>query len=64
MTKTEIILTIISIVTSFIAALLAVFIGHCLQKKAKIREDKMRILIDLMTSRIYGWTPQAVHSLN
>lgn len=24
----------------------------------------MRMLIDLMISRIYGWTPQAVHSMN
>lgn len=24
----------------------------------------MKILIDLMTSRIYGWTPQSVNSMN
>ena len=64
MTKTEIILTVIGIFNALIAALLSVLITHCLQIKAKKREDKMRILIDLMISRLYGWTPQSVHSMN
>lgn len=64
MTKTEIILTIIGIVNALIAALLSVLIAHHLQVKTKKREDKMRIFIDLMVSRIYGWTAQAVHSMN
>ena len=64
MTKTEIILTIIGIVNALIAALLSVLIAHHLQVKAKKREDKMRIFIDLMVSRIYGWTAQSVHSMN
>ncbi len=64
MTKTEIILTVIGIVNALIAALLSVLITHCLQIKAKKREDKMRILLDLMVSRIYGWTSQSVHSMN
>lgn len=64
MTNTEIILTVMSIVNALIAALLSVIIAHCLQIKAKKREDKMRILIDLMVSRIYGWTAQSIHSMN
>ena len=64
MTTAEIILTVFSIINAFIAALLSVIITHCLQVRAKKREDKMRILTDLMISRIYGITAQAIHSLN
>ncbi len=64
MTKTEIILTVLGIVNALIAALLSVLITHFLQIKAKKRDDKMRIFIDLMVSRIYGMTAQAVHSMN
>lgn len=64
MTKTEIILTVIGIANAFVAALLSVIIAHLLQNKAKKREDKMRILLDLMVSRIYGWTLQVVNSMN
>ena len=64
MTKTEIILTVIGIVNALIAALLSVLITHHFQVKTKKREDKMRILIDLMVSRLYGWTAQSVHSMN
>lgn len=64
MTKTEIILTIVGIVNALIAALLSVLITQYLQIKTKKRDDKMRIFIDLMVSRIYGWTAQAVHSMN
>ena len=64
MTKTEIILTIIGIVNALIAALLSVILSQHLQSKSKKREDKLRILIDLMISRIYGWTASSVHSMN
>lgn len=64
MTKAEIILTIVGIVNALIAALLSVLITQYLHLKTKKRDDKMRIFIDLMVSRIYGWTAQAVHSMN
>ncbi|MBS7400983.1 MAG: hypothetical protein KIG16_00525 [Eubacteriales bacterium] len=64
MTKTEIILTIIGLINALVAALLSVFLSHHLQNKSKKRDDKLRILIDLMVSRIYGWTPNSVHSMN
>lgn len=64
MTKTEIILTIIGFINAIIAALLSVLISHHLHDKERKRQDKMRILVDLMTSRVYGWTPQSVNSMN
>ena len=47
-----------------IAALLSVILSQHLQSKSKKREDKLRILIDLMISRIYGWTANSIHSMN
>lgn len=64
MTKTEILLTILSVLSAIIAAILSVIISYFLQNKSKKREEKLHILIDLMISRIYGWTPNAVHSMN
>ena len=64
MTKTEIILTIIGLINALVAALLSVILSQYLQNKSKQRDDKLRILIDLMVSRIYGWTPNSVHSMN
>lgn len=64
MTTTEILLTIIGFINAIIAALLSVLITHHLQKNERKKQDKMKILIDLMTSRIYGWTPQSVNSMN
>ncbi len=64
MTKTEIILTIIGLVNALIAAILSVFLSQYLQSKSKKRDDKLQILIDLMISRIYGWTANSIHSMN
>ncbi len=64
MTTTEILLTIIGFINAIIAALLSVLIAHHLQKNERKKQDKMKILIDLMTSKIYGWTPQSINSMN
>lgn len=42
----------------------AVVIGQMLQIHSEKRKDKMQIFKTLMTSRIYGWTPDSVHALN
>lgn len=42
----------------------AVVIGQRLQIHSEKRKDKMQIFKTLMTSRIYGWTPDSVHALN
>ena len=64
MTKVEIVLTIISIISAFIAALLAVILSHVLNSNKKKREDKMIIFKTLMSSRAYGWTNDSVYCLN
>ena len=61
-------LTIISIIVNCIAIIVApivsVVIAQKLQDWGKKRQDKMDIFMTLMTSRIYGWTPQSVNALN
>ena len=61
-------LTIISIIVNCIAIIVApivsVVIAQKLQDWSKKRQDKMDIFKTLMTSRLYGWTPQGVHALN
>ena len=61
-------LMIISIIVNFIAIIVApiasVIIAQKLQDWSKKRQDKMDIFKTLMTSRLYGWTPQGVHALN
>ena len=61
-------LMIISIVVNCIAIIAApiisVLIAQGLQNREKKRQDKMDIFKTLMTSRIYGWTPQSVQALN
>ena len=44
--------------------ILAVIIAQYLQNRSEKRKDKMQIFKVLMTSRIYGWTPESVHCLN
>ena len=58
------ILPIINIVALILIPIVSVLLGHCLQNRAKKREDKIAIFKSLMTSRIYGWTVDSVHALN
>lgn len=44
--------------------IVAVVIGKWLQDRSEKRKDKMQIFKALMTSRIYGWTPDSVNALN
>lgn len=55
---------IINIFAIILAPIAAVFIGQILQNKSEKRKDKMHIFKTLMTSRLYGWTPESVHCLN
>ena len=47
-----------------IIPIVAVIIGQWLQARSEKRKDKMQIFKVLMTSRIYGWTPDSVNALN
>ena len=47
-----------------IIPILAVIIAQWLQNRSEKRKDKMQIFKSLMTSRIYGWTPDSVNALN
>lgn len=55
---------IINVIAIILAPIVSVIIGQKLQERAKKRQDKMEIFRVLMTSRVYGWTPQSVHALN
>ena len=55
------VLNLIAIIAIPIAAVL---IGQWLQNRSEKRKDKMQIFKTLMTSRIYGWTPNSVDALN
>ena len=47
-----------------IIPIVAVVIAQWLQNRSEKRKDKMHIFKTLMTSRIYGWTPDSVNALN
>ena len=47
-----------------IIPIVAVVIAQWLQNRSEKRKDKMQIFKTLMTSRIYGWTPDSVNALN
>ncbi len=47
-----------------IIPIVAVIIGQWLQNRSEKRKDKMQVFKVLMTSRIYGWTPESVNALN
>ena len=55
---------IINIFAIILTPIAAVFIGQILQNNSEKRKDKMHIFKTLMTSRLYGWTPESVHCLN
>lgn len=59
--ETKDILNLIAIV---IIPISAVLIGQWLQNRSEKRKDKMQVFKVLMTSRIYGWTPDSVNALN
>ena len=54
----------VNLVAVIIIPILAVIIAQYLQNRSEKRKDKMQIFKVLMTSRIYGWTPESVHCLN
>ena len=47
-----------------IIPIVAVVIAQWLQNRSEKRKDKVQIFKTLMTSRIYGWTPDSVNALN
>jgi len=55
---------VINVIAIVIIPIVAVLIGQWLQNRSEKRKDKMQIFKVLMTSRIYGWTPESVHALN
>lgn len=55
---------IINVVAIMLAPIVSVIIGQFLLNKSEKRKDKMHIFKTLMTSRLYGWTPESVHCLN
>ena len=55
---------ILNLVALIVIPIAAVLIGQWLQNRSEKRKDKMQIFKVLMTSRIYGWTPDSVHALN
>lgn len=64
MTPFQIIITIINSIAVIAIPVIAVLLSQKLQDRAEMRKDKMHIFKTLMTSRIYGWTPDSVHALN
>ncbi len=55
---------ILNLAAIIIIPIAAVLIAQWLQNRAEKRKDKMQIFKALMTSRIYGWTPESVNALN
>ena len=55
---------IFNIIAIVIAPIAASAIAVWLQNRSEKRKDKMYIFKVLMTSRIYGWTPEKVNVLN
>lgn len=55
---------IINVIAIIIAPIVSVVIGQLLLNKSEKRKDKTYIFKTLMTSRLYGWTPESVHCLN
>ena len=54
----------LNIIAIVIAPIAASAIAVRLQNRSEKRKDKMYIFKVLMTSRIYGWTPEKVNVLN
>ena len=55
---------VLNLVAIIIIPIAAVLIAQWLQNRAEKRKDRMQIFKALMTSRIYGWTPESVNALN
>ncbi len=64
MTTFQIIITIVNSIAVIAIPVIAVLLAQKLQDRSERRKDKMQIFKILMTSRIYGWTPDSVHALN
>ncbi len=57
-------LTIVNIIAVLLAPIIAVGVGQFIQNRTEKRKDKMSIFRSLVSSRIYGWTPESVNALN
>lgn len=57
-------MSIVNLMAIVVIPIVAVIIGQMLQNRAQKRNDKIQIFKILMTSRIYGWTPEIVQALN
>ena len=55
---------VLNLIAIIVIPIAAVLIGQWLQNRSEKRKDKMQIFKTLMTSRIYGWTPESVNALN
>lgn len=55
---------VINVIAIVVIPIVAVLIGQWLQNHSEKRKDKMQIFKVLMTSRIYGMTPESVNALN
>lgn len=57
-------MSIVNLMAIVVIPIVAVIIGQMLQNRAQKRNDIIQIFKILMTSRIYGWTPEIVQALN
>lgn len=55
---------ILNLIAIIVIPIVAVLISQWLQNRAEKRKDRMQIFKVLMTSRVYGWTPDSVYALN
>lgn len=62
--KIMIVSIIMNCIVIIAAPIISVWVAQKLQDRDKKRQDKMDVFKTLMTSRIYGWTPQSVQALN
>lgn len=64
MTTSDKVSIILNCIVIIAAPIISVWVAQKLQNRDRNRQDKMEIFKTLMTSRIYGWTPQSVQALN
>ena len=57
-------MSIVNLMAIVVIPIVAVIIGQMLQNRVQKRNDKIQIFKILMTSRIYGWTPEIVQAFN
>ena len=55
---------VLNLIALVVVPIVAVLVGRWLQDRSEKRKDKLQVFKVLMTSRIYGWTPDSVNVLN